>query len=340
MTDAQQERPAVEMSGTQRAALLLMTLGEGEAAEVLKYMGPKEVQRLGTAMATLSNVSKEQASHVLDIFITDVEDQTAFGIGTEDYVRKVWTNAFGASRANAFIDRILRGQDAKGLEALKWMSSKDVADIIEGEHPQIVAIVVACLEAEQAAEVIERLSEDERAEVIMRIARLNDVQQSALAEIENLIATKSADSAQTGTEKVGGDKVAANIINALDAAKGEELLAKIKERNGELGERIQEMMFVFDTLLNVDDRGIQTLLREISNDLLVVALKGCDPAIQDKILRNMSKRAGTLLREDMEARGPTKLSEVEAAQKEILEVARRLADAGTLQLGRGGEEYV
>jgi flagellar motor switch protein FliG len=330
----------LEMSGTQRAALLLMTLGEGEAAEVLKYMGPKEVQRLGTAMATLSNVSRDQASHVLDVFINDVEDQTAFGIGTEDYVRKVLTNAFGANKANAFIDRILLGQDARGLDALKWMSARDVAEIIEGEHPQIVAIVVACLEPEQAAEVINRLSDEQRAEVVMRIARLNDVQQSALAEIENLIVAKSAGAARSGTEKVGGDKVAANIINALDASKGEDVLAKIKEKNSELGERIQEMMFVFDTLLSVDDRGIQTLLREVSNDLLVVALKGCDPAIQDKILRNMSKRAGTLLMEDMEARGPTKLSDVDAAQKEILEVARRLADAGTLSLGRGGEEYV
>lgn len=329
-----------EMSGTERAALLLMTLGEGEAAEVLKYMAPKEVQRLGTAMASLSNVSRDQASHALDVFITDVEDQTAFGIGTEDYVRKVLTNAFGANKANAFIDRILLGQDAKGLDTLKWMSSRDVADIIEGEHPQIVAIVVACLDPDQAAEVIGRLEEEQRAEVIMRVARLNDVQQSALHEIENLIAAKSAGAAQGGSEKVGGDKVAANIINALDAAKGEELLARIKEKNGELGGRIEEMMFVFDTLLNVDDRGIQTLLREIPNDLLVVALKGCDPAIQDKVLRNMSKRAGTLLREDMEARGPTKLSDVEAAQKEILDVARRLADAGTLRLGRGGEEYV
>jgi flagellar motor switch protein FliG len=329
-----------EMSGTERAALLLMTLGEGEAAQVLKYMGPKEVQRLGTAMASLSNVSRDQASHVLDIFINDVEDQTAFGIGTEDYVRKVLTNAFGASKANAFIDRILTGKDAKGLDALKWMSARDVADIIEGEHPQIVAIVVACLEPEQAAEVIDRLPEDQRAEVVMRIARLSDVQQSALAEIENLIAAKSAGATQKGSEKVGGDKVAANIINALDGIKGEDLLARIKEKNGEIAERIQEMMFVFDTLLKVDDRGIQTLLREVSNDLLVVALKGCDPAVQDKILRNMSKRAGTLLREDMDARGPTKLSDVEAAQKEILEVARRLADAGTLSLGRGGEEYV
>jgi len=328
------------LSGTQQAALLLMTLGEAEASEVLKYMDAKEVQRLGAAMASLDNISRDMASSVLDVFITDVEDQTAFGVGTEEYVRKVLTNAFGAKKANTFIDRILIGHDAQGLDALKWMSSKDVVDIIDGEHPQIVAIVIAYLEAEQAAEVIDLLGEDQRAEVIMRIARLNDVQQSALAEIESLIASKSNDATKSRSEKVGGDKVAANIVNALQPSKGEEILEQIKEKNEELSERIQEMMFVFDTLLNVDDRGIQSILREISNELLVVALKGCDPAIRDKILSNMSKRAGALLREDMEAKGPIRLSEVEIAQKDILDVARRLADSGDINLGQGGEEYV
>jgi flagellar motor switch protein FliG len=174
----------------------------------------------------------------------------------------------------------------------------------------------------------------------MRVARLSDVQQSALAEIESLIANKSANSARGGTERVGGSKVAANIINALEPSKGDAILEQIKERNEELSTSIQEMMFVFDTLLKVDDRGIQALLREISNDLLVVALKGSDPAVRDKILNNMSKRAGTLLREDMEARGPIRLSEVEDSQKQILEVARRLADSGDINLGQGGEKYV
>jgi flagellar motor switch protein FliG len=328
------------LSGTQRAALLLMTLGEGEAAEVLKYMGAKEVQKLGTAMASLSSVTKDQAGQVLDVFITDLEDQTPFGMGTEDYVRKVLGNAFGAAKANAFIDRIITGDDAKGLDALKWMSSQEVADIIEGEHPQIVAIVIAYLDSEQAAQVINLLPEEQRSDVIMRIAKLSDVQQSALAEIESLIASKSVTTANSGTEKVGGSKVAANIINSLEASKGDAILEEIKAKNEELSVSIQEMMFVFDTLLKVDDRGIQALLREISNDLLVVALKGCDPRIRDKILNNMSKRAGTLLREDMEARGPIRLSEVEASQKEILEVARRLAESGDINLGTGGEQYV
>lgn len=328
------------MNGTQRAALLLMTLGEKEAAEVLKYMGAKEVQELGTAMASLRNVSREQADGVLDVFITDVEEQTAFGVDTEGYVRKLLGNAFGESKAEAFLDRIMIGEDAKGLDALKWMSSREVANIVEDEHPQIIAIVVAYLDSAQAAEVIELLPEEIRHEIIMRVAKLSDVQQSALAEIENLIASKSEKSSRGTTRKVGGDKVAAEIINAFKPERGEELLAQIKEKNEELSIRIEEMMFVFETLLKVDDRGIQSLLREISNDLLVVALKGCDPAISDKILSNMSKRAGTLLREDMEAKGPIRLSEVETAQKEILDVARRLAEAGDINLGQGGEEYV
>ncbi len=329
-----------EMDGTQRAALLLMTLGEQEAAEVLKFMGAKEVQRLGVAMASLNNVSRHEADEVLDVFITDVEDQTALGMNTENYVRTILGNAFGATKANAFIDRIMTGEDAKGLDALKWMSSAEVADIIRDEHPQIIAIVLAYLDALQAAEVVELLPDTMRSEILMRVAALSDIQQSALAEIENLIANKSADTSRGSTRKVGGDKVVADIINALKPDRGELMLEQIKEKDEAMSERIQEMMFMFDALLNVDDRGIQALLREINNDLLTVALKGCDPKISDKILGNMSKRAATLLKEDMEVKGPMKLSEVEDAQKEILNVARRLADSGDIDLGQGSEEYV
>ena len=328
------------LNGTERAALLLMTLGDREAAEVLKYMGADEVHQVGSAMANLKSVSRNDADAVLDIFIIDVEDQTALGVDTENYVRKLLGNAFGASKANAFIERIVSGDDAQGLDALKWMSSREVIDIIQEEHPQIIAIVLAFLDSAQAAEVIDMLPQELRADVVMRVARLTDIQQSALAEIEGLIASKSADGGRGGTRKVGGDKVAANIVNSLKPEAGEKLLEEIKEKNEELSQRIEDMMFVFETLLEVDDRGIQALLREISNDLLVVALKGCDPEISDKIMSNMSKRAATLLREDMDAKGPMKLSDVEEAQKEILDVARRLADAGDINLGRGGEEYV
>ena len=331
---------AKEYSGAERAALLLMTLGEEEASEVLKHMDAREVQQIGTAMASLKNVSKDMADQILNGFIDEVEDSTTFGVQSEEYVKKLLTNAFGPGRAGTFIDRIVTDKEGKGLDAVKWMSSQDVVDIVDGEHPQIVAIVLAYMESDQAAEVINQLPEELQHEVIMRVARLDDVQQSALQEIENLIASKSTDAPRKGTEKVGGDKVAADIINALEKDKGESILEQIKEKNEELSERIQEKMFVFEALLEVDDRGIQALLREISNDLLVVALKGCDPAIADKIFSNMSKRAGSLLKEDMEARGPIRLSEVEEAQKEILEVAKRLADSGDLNLGQSGEEYV
>ncbi|HNP34429.1 MAG TPA: flagellar motor switch protein FliG [Woeseiaceae bacterium] len=327
-------------SGTQRAALLLMTLGEQEAAEVLRFMNADEVQAIGTAMAAMKNVTREDADGVLDGFITDVEDNVNLGVDTQDYVRTILGNAFGQSKANAFIDRIMSGDDANSLESLKWMSSRDVVEIVKDEHPQIVAIVLAYLNSQQAAEVIERLPDESRSDILMRVATLSDVQQSALAEIENLIASKSSHTGAGAARKVGGEKVAADIVNALKLDRGQALLEQIKEKDAEVSERIAEMMFTFDTLLNVDDRGIQALLREVSNDLLVVALKGCDPAVGDKIMNNMSKRAATLLREDMEAKGPIKLSEVEVSQKEILDVARRLADAGDIDLGQGNDEYV
>lgn len=330
----------LEMNGTERAAILLMTLGEEEASQVLKHMNPKEVQAVGMAMAGLRNVTRETADDVLASFVTTVDDEASFGVGVEDYIRKVLTNAFGASKADAFIDRILVDGDASGFDTLKWMSPEAIGQLLRDEHPQIIAIVLSYLDSDQAALVLTHFDDDLRTEVVMRVARLDDVQQSALAEIESLIAAKSSSIEISRTAKVGGDRVAAGIVNALASGDGEALLENINRQNPDLGNRIAEMMFVFDSLLNVDDRGIQSLLREISNDLLVVALKGADPTIKKKIFGNMSKRAATLLEEDMEARGPIKLSDVEGAQKEILEIARRMADAGDINLGDGDDEYV
>ncbi|MEL7310357.1 MAG: flagellar motor switch protein FliG [Pseudomonadota bacterium] len=329
-----------DFGGTERAAILLMSLGEEEASQVLKHMSAKEVQSLGLAMAGLKNVTRDTADDVLSEFVTTVDDETSFGIGVEDYIRKVLTNAFGASKADAFIERILGGDNADGFEVLKWMSGPAIAQLLSDEHPQIIAIVLSYLDPEQSAEVVQLLEPELRAEVVMRIAKLDDVQQSALAEIETLIAAKSSTIDLARSAKVGGDRVAANIVNALPNADSEAILDEINKDNAELGSRISEMMFVFESLLNVDDRGIQTLLREVSNDQLVVALKGADAAVRKKLLGNMSKRAAALLEEDMEARGPMKLADVEEAQKEILEVARRMADAGDINLGDSDEEYV
>ncbi len=295
---------------------------------------------MGTAMANLKAVSKNDANWMLDSFITEVEDQTSLGVNTESKMRKLLGNALGESKANAFVDRMMTGRSAQGLDSLRWMSAREVADIIQDEHPQIVAIVLAYLDPTIAAEVVQMLPNELQTDMIIRVANLSDVQQSALAEIEALIAAKSSNTSGGETFKVGGDKCAADIVNAIQSERGDTIMDEIKERDADLGERIEEMMFVFETLLSVDDKGIQSLLREISNDLLVVALKGCDPAVGEKILGNMSKRAATLLKEDMEAKGPIKLSDVETAQKEILEVARRLAESGEINLGLDGEVYV
>jgi len=336
MSDENQE----QMSGIERAALLLMTLGEDEAAEVIKYISPNDVQALGVAMAKLDTVTRNDADVMLDSFINDVEDQTSLGVNNETYMRKLLGTALGESKANAFVDRMLKGRDAKGLDALRWMSAREVADIVEDEHPQIVAIILSYLDPAIAADVVGLMPETIQHELILRVATLTDIQPTALAEIETLISAKSTDGSGAESLKVGGDKVAADIVNALGNERGDKILDEIRERNSNVSERIQEMMFVFETLLTVDDKGIQSLLREISNDVLVVALKGADPAISDKILGNMSRRAATLLREDMEAKGPIKLSDVEDAQKEILEVARRLAESGEINLGLDGEVYV
>ncbi|MEM8983224.1 MAG: flagellar motor switch protein FliG [Pseudomonadota bacterium] len=330
----------VAVSGAEQAAVLLMTLGEGEAADVLRNLEPRDVQRIGVAMAELKDVTRDRAEHALDAFIGVVESETSLAIGTEDYIRKVLTNAFGESRARALIERIIAGDETPGLESLKWMTPDSIAALVENEHPQIIAIVLTCIDEEQAGIVASLLPEELRADVLMRVARLTDVQQSALAEIEALIAAKSETTDMSRPAKIGGDKTAADILNAMLGKLGPETLNNINEADAELGERIQEMMFVFDSLMGVDDRGIQSLLREISNADLSVALKGADPALQDKFFNNMSKRAATLMREDMSASGPVKVSEVEEAQKNIVTAARAMAEKGDLNLGNSGDDYV
>lgn len=327
-------------AGAQNAAVLLMTLGEQEASNVLKHMAPRDVQTLGLAMAGIKDVSRDQAEGVIDQFVAVVEEQTSLAVGTEDYIRKVLTGAFGEQRAGALIGRILSGDESQGLESLKWMTPDAIAGLVRNEHPQIIAIALTCIDDEQAGLVISLLPSEIRADVLMRIARLTDVQQSALAEVEALILSNAEAITIDRSAKVGGDKAAADIINAMQGKLGTSTLEEINEIDSELGERIQEMMFVFESLLSVDDRGIQALLREISNADLSIALKGTDPGLSDKFFRNMSKRAATLMREDMEAGGPVKLSEVEAAQKNIIASARKMAESGDLNLGNGDDDYV
>lgn len=332
-----------KLSGVERAAVLLLTLGEQDAAEVLKHMGPKEVQKLGVAMAQLTNVSRAQVSQVLNDFVVHVEDQTSLGVGSGDYVRTVLTKALGQEKAGGFIDRILLGGNTKGLEGLKWMDPRSVVELIRLEHPQIISIVLSYLDSDQAAEVMALLPERTRVDVLMRIANLDGVQPSALHELNDIFEKKFSSSGTSAAKSssVGGIKAAANILNNMSGSIESKIMESVKAIDTDMAQKIEDLMFVFEDLVDIDDRGIQTLLREVSSESLLLALKGSDELMKEKIFKNMSKRAAEMLRDDLEAKGPVKLSEVETAQKEILGVARRLAESGELALGgKGGEEYV
>ena len=330
-----------ELKGVDRAAIFLMSLGEAAASEVLKHMDPKEVQSVGAAMAQLKNVTRGQVTSVLKDFCQTVQEETGLGLGTDEYVRGVLRKALGDDKAESVIDRILQGGNTKGLETLKWMDSRAVAEIIRLEHPQIIAIVLSYLEPDQSAEVLALFPERVRVDVLMRISTLDGIQPAALNELNDIMEKQFTGQNNVKSSSVGGIKSAANILNFMDSSIEGEIMDSIKEIDADLGQNIQDLMFVFDNLKEVDDRDIQTILREISSESPVLALKGADETLKDKILKNMSKRAAEMLRDDLEAKGPVRLIEVEGAQKEILSVARRLADAGDISLGgSGGEEYV
>src|ERR1700728_1149797 len=330
-----------ELAGTQRAAILLMSLGEQDAANLLKQLDARDVQRLGVAMAELKEVSREQMTSVLDNFIGVVDGKANLASGSQDYVRRVLTQAVGKQKTELLLDRVSTGQTGQGIEALKWMESKAVAQIISGEHPQIAAIVLSHLKPEQARAILPLLTEEVRTEVLMRIATLNEVPQSALTELDQLVEKQANATPPATLRRIGGARTVANILNAMERDKSGEELGKIEKADGEMHQQIKDLLFIFDNLLEVDDRGIQGLLREVGSDTLAVALRGAEPEVQEKILKNMSKRAAEILKDDMEARGPVKLADVEAAQKEIVTVAQRLADEGTISLGgKGAGEFV
>ncbi len=329
----------VPRSGTERAAILLLTLGEHEAAQVLKHMGAREVQKIGAAMAQLQNVSREEVSGVLSAFSDGVGRQTSVGVGVDEFLRNVMTNALGEEKAANVIERINVGLPNKGLETLKWMDSRSVAEVIRTEHPQIIAIVLAYLEPDMAADVMRQLPSTLHADVMMRIATLDGVQPAALSELDEVI-EKSFASTSSRTSELGGEKAAANIINALEPAIESSVMEHITNVDSALGARIQDLVFVFDNLIDVDDRGLQEILRQVQGDQLLLALKGCDEPLKQKIFKNMSQRAAEMLRDDLEAKGPVRLAYVEAAQKEILAVARKLAEEGTIALGGKGEAFV
>ncbi|MFC5440727.1 flagellar motor switch protein FliG [Rhodanobacter sp. Root480] len=329
------------MSGAQRAAILLLTLGEEDAAEVLKHLSARDVQAVGSAMAALSGVSREQVEVVLDKLDADMGQQTALGVGTEEYIRKILVNALGENKAGGLIDRILLGRSSKGLESLKWMESRAIAEMINQEHPQIIALVLAHLEPDQAAEVLGYLPERVRSDAVMRIATLDGVQPHALNELDEIMERQfSGTTKKLKSANVGGLKAAADILNAMESSRETELMGAIRTHDEALSGRIEDLMFVFEDLAELDDRGMQTLLREVPSGTLITALKGAEPAIREKIFANMSKRAADMMRDDLEVKGPVRLSDVDAAQKEVLVIARKLSDAGQLNLSSSGDEFV
>ncbi|MEW6313677.1 MAG: flagellar motor switch protein FliG [Pseudomonadota bacterium] len=324
--------------GIEKSAILLMSLGEAEAAEVFKFLGPKEVQKLGAAMAKLSGVSREKMSQVLYDFRYQAEEKTAIGMDSDAYLRTVLTKALGNDRAAGLIERILQGNDNNGIESLKWMDAESVSELIKNEHPQIIATILVHLDHDQASEILKCFTERLRNDVMLRIATLEGVQPSALRELNEVLTQLLTGSDKLKTGVRGGVRTAAEILNFMGGALEASVLASMKEFDAELAQNVQDEMFVFENLLDLDDRAIQLLLREVQSESLIVALKGTSNELREKIFKNMSQRAAEMLRDDLEAKGPVRLAEVEAEQKEILKVVRRLADEGQIVIGGAGEE--
>lgn len=333
---SEQQDDTEGLSGTAKAAVLLLSLGEEHAAGVMKHMGPKEVQLVGTAMASLENVTTETLDSVVSHFIKTIGGQTALGIDSDKYIKNVLTNALGADKAGGVIDRILLGRNSKGLEQLKWMDPRSIADLIRLEHPQIIAIILSYLDSDQAAETLGYLSPRLRPDVLMRVAVLEGVQPDALQELDMIMEKQLSGNSGAQSAAMGGIQTAANILNFMEGSISAELIDSVVEADDDIGQQIQDKMFVFDNLIDVDDRGIQALMKEVSTDVLTLALRAAEEELKDKIFANMSKRAAEMLRDDMEAAPPAKVSDVEAAQKEVLIIARRLSDSGEISLGGGG----
>lgn len=324
--------------GIEKSAILLLTLGQDEAAEILRTLSPKEVQKLGHAMAALKQVPRERVEAVIDEFHHHAAKGAPVSVD-EDAIKAMLTKALGDDKAANLISRILQGGDTAGIESLKWMDAPTVADLIKNEHPQIIATILVHLEFDQAGEVLKHFTERLRNDVLLRIATLDGVQPAALRELNDAL-TRLMAGASSNVKKaaMGGIRHAAEILNFVGQQAETGIMDNVREYDPDLAQKILDEMFVFENLMDVDDRGIQLLLREIQSDSLILALKGAPPELREKIFKNMSQRAAEMLREDLESKGPVRLSEVEAEQKEILKIARRLADEGQIQLGGGGAE--
>lgn len=328
--------------GLTRSAVLMLALGEDEAAEVMKHLSPKEVQRLGIVMASMKPVPREEVEQTLEKFMIDFARSSDFGLDSDSYIRSVLIKAFGDDKASNLLNRIPQSQDAAGIESLKWMDAFSVADFVKNEHPQIIATILSHLEADQAAEILGHFTERLRQDVILRIATLDSIKPAALRELNEGMLKMLSGNENLKRQSIGGIKTAAEIMNYLSGETEAKLMDGLKSYDDAMAQQIMDQMFVFDNIMDIDDKGIQTLLREVQSDMLIVALKGTSDEMKEKFFRNMSTRAADMMREDLESRGPVKLSEVESQQKQILQIVRRLADEGQIMLaGKGdSEQYV
>ncbi|MBH9575880.1 flagellar motor switch protein FliG [Inhella proteolytica] len=324
--------------GVEDAAILLMTLGEEEASEVFKHLQPKEVQKLGETIAKLKVVPRTRVEDVLEKFDKIAGTQSMLVSDTDEYVRQVLRKALGEDKANLLLDRILQGSDVSSIESLKWMDPASVAELLRNEHPQIVAAILAHLDFDQVSSVLKLWTERQRNEVLIRIATLDGVQPTALKDLNEVMSQILAGGDRMKKSSLGGVKAAAEIINMMGSATEASALDYIRELDSELAQKVMDNMFTFDDLEKIDDKGIQSLLKEVQSESLVLALKGANPELREKIFRNMSTRAAETLREDLESRGPVRLSEVEAEQKEMLKIVRRLVDEGQIVLATGGDD--
>ena len=329
------------MDVIERAAILLLSLGEKNAAEVLRHLEPKQVQKVGVAMTTLSTVTKAKMQNVLMDFTNAIGDQTSLTIDTEHYLRTVLIEALGLEKATPFIDRILVSDKDSGLNRLKWLDGRLIADVIRNEHPQIIATILIHLDSEQAAEVVSYFSIEKRSEVLLRMCNIDTVKPEAISELGQVIEKQLSGQKVSKSASIGGIKSVADVINYFDGAMEDEVLNKIKDWDHELSEKIRDKMFVFENLIDMDDRSVQTLLRDVPPELLKLALKGTTEPTKEKIYANMSKRAADLLREDIELQGPVKVVDVERAQRDILGIAKSMAEDGKIALGaKGGDEMI
>lgn len=329
---------SLDDQGVEDAAILLMSLGEEHAAEVFRHLAPKEVQRLGEAIARMKPITHEKVDGVLEKFSTLATGQSTLVADNDEYVKSVLRKALGDDKANLLIDRILQGSDISGIESLKWMDASSVAELLRNEHPQIVAAVLVHLDPDQASAALKCLTERQRNEVLVRIATLDGIQPSALKDLNEVMKKVLAGGDKLRKASLGGAKAAAEIINQLGGTLETSVLDFIREADSDLAQKIMDNMFTFDDLDKLDDKGFQALLKEVQSESLVVALKGATPELREKVFKNMSTRAAETLREDLESRGPVRLSEVEAEQKEMLKIVRRLSDEGQIVLSGGSDD--